>query len=93
MFVCAAVARSPQENDRTELLKEAEPVDYTAGGTRDAFEGVPQLEGVDYSTRGVPQVPGVDYNTSSRGYQNQRSTGAARGRAVGQPPRNIFDDV
>ena len=80
MFVSAAVARSPQENDRTELLKEAEPIDYTAGN-RDAFEG-------------VPPVQGVDYNTSSRGYQNQRSTTAApRGRVVGQPPRNIFDDV
>lgn len=72
-----AVARSPQENDRTELLREAEPLDYTAD-SRDMFEGVPQLQG-------------VDYESSARGYQTQHSA-TPRGRAAG-PPRNIFDDV
>lgn len=76
--LCAAVARSPQENDRTELLRQAEPLDYTADN-RDMFEGVPQLEG-------------VDYDTSARGYQNQCSAATSRGRSTG-PPRNIFDDV
>lgn len=72
-----SVARSPDESDRTELLRQVEPIDYT----EDRADAL-----ADY-TRSLGSRP------SSQGYQAQGSRFGASRSATTKPPRGIFDDV
>jgi len=78
----STIAKSPSDNDETELLKNAEPVDYT-GQNVDSFS---DLNTRNYNTN--------DDSTSGR-YQTQTGlskTGRFAAKPSG-PPRDIFDDV
>ena len=72
-------ARSPTENDRTELLKQAEPIDYT-GDNKDTFE--------DFTG-------GLSINNREDGYHSNRGGGRGYSstRTASKPPKGIFDDV
>jgi hypothetical protein len=78
----SAIAKSPSDNDQTELLKNAEPVDYT-GQNVDTFS--------DLSSRNFD----IGHTDTSGRYQTQtRSTQSGRfGTKQTGPPRDIFDDV
>ena len=76
--------RSPQETDRLELLRSAEPVDYT--GEETILEDFANASRNDYTSEG------------GGGYQNQSARGSNRfnpteTRGTKPPPRGIFDDV
>ncbi|XP_033736886.1 G-protein coupled receptor-associated protein LMBRD2-like isoform X1 [Pecten maximus] len=71
------VPRSPDENDRTELLRQAEPIDYT-GETTDVLD---DWRGHDPTQQSYQSQP---VGHSSR-FGTQRS--------FSRPPKGIFDDV
>lgn len=76
-------SRGSEDSDRVELLRQTDPVDYTAE-TVDPFE--------DY-TRGFS----VNANDMGGRYQSEparpSSAGRYAGRATVPPPKGIFDDV
>ncbi|KAL8571888.1 hypothetical protein ACOMHN_011480 [Nucella lapillus] len=72
-----SVARSPDESDRTELLRQVEPLDYT----EDRADAL-----ADY-TRSLAARP------APQGYQAQGSRFGSARSASSKPPRGIFDDV
>ncbi|XP_052090469.1 G-protein coupled receptor-associated protein LMBRD2-like [Mytilus californianus] len=72
-----SVARSPDENDKTGLLREAEPLDYTA-----------ELEVDDFNTNRISQ----GYQSSRPGTTSSRY-GSSSGTSRPRPPKGIFDDV
>ncbi|KAK7100923.1 G-protein coupled receptor-associated protein LMBRD2-like [Littorina saxatilis] len=73
-----SVARSPDESDRTELLRQVEPVDYT----EDRADML-----ADY-TRSLNTRP-----SGLQGYQGQGSRFGSSRPAPSKPPRGIFDDI
>lgn len=85
-------AKSPTENDRTELLKEVEPLDYTGGIATESYSDFgPQSSNINTAP-----------DESIGRYQTQSSRGPAAGasrfgsslaRSAVGPPRDIFDDV
>ncbi|XP_076441318.1 G-protein coupled receptor-associated protein LMBRD2-like [Babylonia areolata] len=90
-----SVARSPDESDRTELLRQVEPIDYTEDRGADLL--------TDY-TRSLGSLGSSSHRPSSsssasaqQGYQAQGSRfGSSRSSSSGlpgKPPRGIFDDV
>ena len=76
-------SRGGDDSDRQELLRQAEPVDYTAD-TVDPFE--------DYPTGGS-----INNDDILGRYQSQPLRGSSVGRYGGRtgapPPKGIFDDV
>jgi len=78
---------SPLESDRTELLRVADPVDYSGHTTADLYfsDIAPMREDTGTKRSGQstsasrPQTLPVDQRWCSR--------------PSGRPPRNIFDDI
>ncbi|XP_021377023.1 LMBR1 domain-containing protein 2-like isoform X5 [Mizuhopecten yessoensis] len=71
------VPRSPDENDRTELLRQAEPIDYT-GETTDVLD----------DWRGNNQTH-QSYQSQAAGHSSRFGSQ----RSFSRPPKGIFDDV
>ena len=83
------VARSPQENDRSNLLKDAEPMGYTEPPTTDPF----QEDGYsDTFTRGV-HAPMGGYQTRAVRPTTLRTNVNSSARQGRNPPKGIFDDI
>ena len=75
-------SQSPEDNDRTELLKQSEPVDYTSDTVDNAEESLSinsTTNTMRYQSRPGPSRP---TRYSSNG-----------GRSTIPPPRGIFDDI
>lgn len=75
------VPRSPDENDRTELLRQAEPVDYMGDTTTDSLD--------DYMNMGLSAATGYQSQHVSQAPSRYSSVG----RMGHKPPKGIFDDV
>ncbi|KAK3090610.1 hypothetical protein FSP39_013128 [Pinctada imbricata] len=73
------VPRSPDESDTTELLKEAEPIDYT-GETTDPLD--------DYS-----RIDSDQRSYQSSVPHSSRFGSTSTPRSFSKPPKGIFDDV
>ena len=71
---------SSEDNDRTELLKQSEPVDYTGESTDMMFEDM--TRDLSISGAGRYQAQPLSRPTSFTGSQSTR-----------KPPRGIFDDI
>ncbi|GAB1603134.1 LMBR1 domain-containing protein 2-like [Argonauta hians] len=75
------IPRSPDENDRTELLRQAEPVDYTGDVATETLE--------DYI-----HISQLNTNAPTSYQQSQPpSRYSSVARTGHKPPRGIFDDV
>ncbi|KAL5016235.1 hypothetical protein ScPMuIL_005824 [Solemya velum] len=74
-----SLPRSPDENDRTELLRQVEPVDYTGGDNSDLLEEY--MKKADNDTGSYQSWPA---SSSSR---------VSSTRQPSRPPKGIFDDV
>lgn len=95
------MARSPQENDRSNLLREVEPIGYTDPPARDPFKNDPfKDDGYDEEMGGVHQESG------GAGYQSRAVRPSSLRMAMGSsssrrqhgtqsrgPPKGIFDDI
>ncbi|RUS71672.1 hypothetical protein EGW08_020561 [Elysia chlorotica] len=74
------VPRSPDEDDRSELLRQAEPIDYK----EDSVDGIGGAESFG---------GGSTLRDVNDGYQSRSARFSSTNRVAGRPPRNIFDDV
>ena len=72
-----SVARSPDESDRTELLRQVEPIDYTE----------------DRADLLADYTRSLNTRSGSQGYQAQGSRFSSSRPAPSKPPRGIFDDI
>lgn len=77
------VPRSPDENDRSELLRQAEPIDYQEDDEDGLFGNV---------SGSNSYRPGSVRGSDSTGYQGRPSRFESN-RSGKKPPRGIFDDV
>eukprot|EP00106_Octopus_bimaculoides_P018897 XP_014786339.1 PREDICTED: LMBR1 domain-containing protein 2-like [Octopus bimaculoides] len=75
------IPRSPDENDRTELLRQADPVDYTGDTTTDNLEDY-----INISHHNTTAATGYQQSQPPPRYSSVTRTGH-------KPPRGIFDDV
>jgi len=83
----AEMSDSPLDSDRTELLRVADPVDYSGHATADFyFTDSGNMEGG--ATRGS-RPPASVSRPQSLAVDRQWPPG----RPAGRPPRNIFDDI
>lgn len=73
-----SLPRSPDENDRTELLRQVEAVDYTGGDNSDLLE--------DYMRK-------ADNDTGSYQSWPASGSRFGLKREPTRPPKGIFDDV
>lgn len=73
-----SVARSPDENDRSGLLRQVEPVDYTGEISQPSSRIDSDMQDRSYQ--------------SERFDLTNRYSASSRGSAT-RPPRDIFDDV
>ena len=96
------MARSPQENDKAELLREAEPMGYSSAAY-DPFADDDDIYNDDVDTsRGTTGALGGGYQSGrparpsslqmSSGGRTQQGRGSVNSGARG-PPRGIFDDI
>ena len=72
--------RSPDEDDRSELLRQAEPIDY-------------KEDLVDNIGGAQPYGGGGTLRDANDGYQSRPARFSSNNRLGNRPPRNIFDDV
>ena len=79
LFICILARQSrPEENDRTELLKQAEPLDYSG-----------DMEFEDFSPAGAT---GQEHNNTYQLQPVRQPKYNSTTRSKG-PPRGIFDDI
>lgn len=82
----AAMSDSPLDSDRTELLRVADPVDYSGHATADFyFADLANMEGAE---REHSHHPASTSRPQSLPVDRQWRT-----RPSGRPPKNIFDDI
>ena len=85
----ATTARSPQESDRSNLLREAEPVGYSSTPSHDPFAD----DAYDEDDLAVHTGGGYQSRAAARPTSlNTGSRNAPRNAPRG-PPRGIFDDI
>ena len=72
--------RSPDEDDRSELLRQAEPIDY-------------KEDSVDGSGGSQPYGGAGALRDFNDGYQSRPGRFSSTNRMGSRPPKNIFDDV
>lgn len=80
-FCLGKIPRSPDENDRTELLRQADPVDYTGDTTTDNLEDY-----INISHHNTTATTSYQQSQPPPRYSSVTRTGH-------KPPRGIFDDV
>jgi len=80
----SAVGRTARENDRSELLQQAEPLDYTGGQTSSAHSDLTSglYQAGDAGPRPIQQTGG-DWSVMVGPGRTSRQA----------PPRGIFDDI
>ena len=102
----STVARSPQESDKSGLLREAEPVAYSTN--YDPFADGDDMYNDDVDTSSSPRGttgalsggyqagrsprPASLHTSGGRGSSTQQGRGSGKSGARG-PPRGIFDDI
>ena len=83
----AELSDSPLDSDRTELLRVADPVDYSGHAAADFyFADSGNVEGL---TTGRARSPASASRPQSLAVDRQWPPG----RPAARPPRNIFDDI
>jgi len=82
----ASMSDSLLDSDRTELLRVADPVDYSGHTTADFY--FTDLVNVEGAEREHPRQPASTSRPQSLPVDRQWPT-----RPAGRPPKNIFDDI
>lgn len=82
----AAMSDSPLDSDRTELLRVADPVDYSGHATADFY--FTDLANMEAGERERSRQPASTSRPQSLPVDLQWPT-----RPAGRPPKNIFDDI
>ena len=86
------VARSPQESDRSNLLKDAEPMGYSDPHNPDPFQE--DGFGDNFGSGRRVHSPAGGYQTRSvRPTSLRTNVTPSTGRQARNPPRGIFDDI
>jgi len=80
------MSESPVDSDRTELLRVADPVDYSGHASADFYFA--DLAGVDAAERVQSRQPVGTSRPRSLPVDRQWPI-----RPAGRPPKNIFDDI
>ena len=78
---------SPLDSDRTELLRVADPIDYSGNATADFY--FTDSSSVADATAGHSRPPPGASRPQSLAVDRQWPPG----RPAGRPPKNIFDDI